>query len=335
MTDLQGAVVVITGASSGLGRATAIEFARQGSTVILAARRGDALDEVAARCAEAGGRGHVVVADVTREADMTRVAEEALAQGGRIDVWINNAGVTLFGRIEDGPFEEHRRVIETNVLGYMLGARAVVPIFRRQHRGVLINVGSILGKVGQPYVPSYVVSKFAIRGLTEALRSDLSEERDVHVCTLLPFSIDTPHFESGANHIGHPARAIAPMQPPEKIARALVALARNPVREKHVPGYLRLGLFLHAAAPRIVERMIYRTLTAWHFGPGSEPTGAGNLYLPPATRGESRGHRPPRIGGLRFVAWLLRELVNLQLDSARRVARRALGQGRREVHAAP
>src|SRR5690606_37667297 len=119
-----------------------------------------------------------------READVQALAALALEQTGVIDVWVNNAGVTLFGSIEGGPLDEHREVLETNVFGAIHGARAVLPIFRRQRRGVLINVGSILSKIGQPFVPSYVVSKFALRGLTEALRAELADEYDIHVCSL-------------------------------------------------------------------------------------------------------------------------------------------------------
>src|SRR5690606_17479042 len=138
------------------------------------------------------------------------LVERTLAAFERIDVWVNNAGVTLFAPLEGAPFEQHRRVIETNLFGPMYAARAVVPIFRRQGRGVMINVGSILGKVGQPFVPSYVISKFALRGLTEALRAELADAPDIHVCSLLPYAMDTPHFESGANRVG---RAAHPMPP--------------------------------------------------------------------------------------------------------------------------
>ena len=144
-TQLRGSVLVLTGASSGLGRAAAIEFARKGAKVVLAARGLAALEEVATRCRPAGGEALATDTDGTDEEAEPRLAARALELTGRIDVWVNNAGVTAFAPLLEGPFEDHRRVIETNVYGPIFGARAVLPIFRRQRAGVLINVSSVLG----------------------------------------------------------------------------------------------------------------------------------------------------------------------------------------------
>src|SRR5690606_18472927 len=130
-----------------------------------AARRTAALQETARQCRRAGGAATCVATDVTRAADVVRLVAAALAPTGRIDVWVNNAAVTAFAPFQAAPFSDHERVIETNLIGAMRCAHAVLPILRRQGRGTLINVGSILSKVGQPYVPSYVVSKFGLRGL--------------------------------------------------------------------------------------------------------------------------------------------------------------------------
>ncbi|HEX2220481.1 MAG TPA: SDR family oxidoreductase [Gemmatimonadales bacterium] len=291
---LSGKVVVITGASSGLGRAAALEFARKGAKVVLAARGLAALQEVAARCREAGSGGLAVETDVTDEEAVRRLAAEALELTGRIDVWVNNAGVTVFAPLFEGPIEQHRRVFETNVYGPIYGARAVLPIFRRQHAGVLINVSSVLGKVGQPYVPSYVVSKFALQGLSETLRSAMAEERDIHICTLLPYAIDTPHFEHGANRVGLDARALPPMQTPEEVARALVSLAERPRRELYVPRAAALGVALHALFPGLGDRLILQLTREWHFGHRPQPDTPGNLFSPPVGTGQVRGHRPQR-----------------------------------------
>jgi NAD(P)-dependent dehydrogenase (short-subunit alcohol dehydrogenase family) len=306
---LDGKVVVLTGASSGLGRAAAVEFARQGAKLVLAARGLPALEEVAARCRAAGSQAIAVQTDVTREEEVRGLAARALELTGRIDVWINNAGVTAFAPLLEGPFEDHRRVIETNVYGPIFGARAVLPIFRRQRVGVLINVSSVLGKVGQPYVPSYVITKFALQGLSETLRKALAEEPDIHVCTLVPYAIDTPHFEHGANHVGLDARAMPPMQPPEKVARALVSLAARPRRELYVPRAARLGVVAHALVPDLGDRLVLLLTREWHFGHRPQPDTAGNLYSPPRHAGGVRGHRPQRTTLPRFVLWGVAQLV--------------------------
>lgn len=323
MEDLRGKVVIVTGASSGLGREVAVQLAAEGCSVALAARSAEGLEETARDCRDVGGNALAVVTDVSREEDVTALVDTVLREWGAVDVLVNNAAVTIFAQgIEDGSFEDHRRVIETNVLGMMLCARAVVPIFRRQKRGVLVNVSSILGKIGQPFVPSYVVSKFAVRGLSEALRTELADEPDIHVCSLFPFAIDTPHFEAAAYEKGRPAVALPPMQSPEKVARALVDLIKHPRRERHVPRVALLGLALHAMAPSTVEQLLLHSLRAWHFDERQQPKSEGNLYAPSPREGPVHGHRPPRVGTVAFAAWVLRELVRIEAERTRRRVRR-------------
>lgn len=314
-------VVVITGASSGIGRATAVEFAKEGALVVLAARRKEALEQVARECRSAGGSAIFVVTDVTREDEIQRLLDTALEAGGRIDVWINNAGVTYFSLLEKGTFEEHRRVIETNLYGAILSARAVVPVFRRQHRGVLINVGSVLSKIGQPVVPSYVISKFALRGVSEALRVELADERDIHVCTVFPYAVNTQHFETAANHLGHQINAMPPVQTPTAVARAIVSLSKHPRRERHVPRYITLGLILHQLFPRTVEQLLLRSVQRFHLAEQHEPPKLGNLYAPTDHEPRVEGSRPPTTSNTRFTLWALRELGRIKRDSVRRALR--------------
>ncbi len=155
---IRDAVVVITGASSGIGRATAIGFARQGAAVVLAARREWALREIAESCERLGVPTLVVPTDTTDEDAVRALVQAALERFGRIDVWVNNAGVGLYARFEDTPAADFRKVIETNFFGYVHGARAVLPHFYRQGHGVLINNASIMARVPGPYVSAYAAS---------------------------------------------------------------------------------------------------------------------------------------------------------------------------------
>jgi NAD(P)-dependent dehydrogenase (short-subunit alcohol dehydrogenase family) len=311
-----GRVAVITGASSGLGRASAVEFARRGWRVALAARRPASLSETESLCRAQGADAFALTTDVTQPEQVERLVARVVDCWGAIDAWVNNAGVTLFARLEEAPFEEHRRVIETNLFGAMHCARAVVPVFRRQRRGVMINVGSITSRVGHPFVPSYAISKFAVRGLTEALRMELADEPDIHVCTLMPYAIDTQHFEAGANRIGREAYAVPPVQAPDDVARALVSLAERPRRERYVPRAIAVGLVLHALFPRTAERAVLHALRAWHLSPVPQRKTAGNLFAPGTDDGLMRGSRPPRIGAWALLAWLA-------ADSAQTLLRRS------------
>jgi len=196
----QTPVVVITGASSGIGRITALAFARQGACLALAARDQAVLAAVAEECRSLGGRIVIQPLDVRDFAAVDELRRTAVAAFGCIDVWVNCAAVLLFGRFEDLPPEAFRQVIETNVIGYANGARAAILQFRTQgDRGTLINVGSVLGMVGEPYVSAYVTSKFALRGLTACLRQEMRAFPNIHVCAVLPSALDTPIYQRAGN----------------------------------------------------------------------------------------------------------------------------------------
>jgi NAD(P)-dependent dehydrogenase (short-subunit alcohol dehydrogenase family) len=180
----------------------------------------------------------VVLTDITRPADIERLVDETLARWGQIDVWVNNAGTTLFARLDEGEFEAHRQVLETNLIGAMYAARLVIPVFRRQGRGTLINVGSLLSQIGQAFVPSYVISKFGLQGLTETLRTEFADDEEIHVCTVLPYATDTPHFQDAGNQIGRRAHAMPFVQDPERVAAAIVDVVARPRRQRYVPRYV-------------------------------------------------------------------------------------------------
>jgi NAD(P)-dependent dehydrogenase (short-subunit alcohol dehydrogenase family) len=308
-------IAVITGASSGLGRALAVELSRRGWAVVVAARRATALAETVGRCREAGGPAALAVrTDVTVEAEVDALAGAALDAFGAIDAWINNAGVTYYAHLDDGALEDHRRVIETNLMGAIHGARAVLPIFKQQDRGVLVNVGSVLSAVGQPLVPSYVISKFGLRGLSEALRVELADRPDIHVCTAMPYALDTPHFQVAKNHLGRKPYALPPMQSPEKAAKAIADLVEHPRRQRFIPRIAQLGLALHAVIPRIVEHVLLDAIERWHIAGRSPVDNPGNLYEPHGTHA-THGDRPPLVGFGRFFLWAAPRFVRYALRS--------------------
>ena len=289
---LDNAVVVITGASSGIGRATAHAFARKGATVVLAARRANELERAAEECRELGAQALAIPADVTDPDALERVARMATETFGRLDVWVNNAAVTMFARLEQAPMEEFRRVIETNLFGYVYGTRVALPRFREQGSGVLINNASLVARVSQPYTNAYVISKQGVRALGMSLRQELALEGagGIHVCTVLPASIDTPLFQHAANYTGRAAKAMPPVYPAERVARAIVRLAMFPRREVYVGNSARVFGLQQKLAPGLTERVMATMTDKTHlYRERPAPPTSGNLFEPPSANGSIDG----------------------------------------------
>lgn len=281
---VEDCVVVLTGASSGLARAAAVAFARRGADVVLAARDGATLEEVARECERAGGRALVVPTDVTDESAVEALGARAAEAFGRIDVWINGAAVITFGQFEDVPTAAYRQVVDTNLFGQINGARTVLPYFRDQRRGVLINLGSVWGCVTSPYVSAYVVSKFAIRAFSESLQQALRldpDAADIHVCTIVPQSVDTPIFAHAGNWTGTPVQPVPPVLRPDRVVRAILASVERPKPQRTVGVFGRVLELVHIVVPRLYSRI---APTAMNLGalPNEQrvrPT-PGNLYQP-------------------------------------------------------
>jgi NAD(P)-dependent dehydrogenase (short-subunit alcohol dehydrogenase family) len=275
-------VIVITGASSGIGRATALEFAKEGATLLLAARREEALRDLAEECAGLGGQAVAVPTDVTDEEAVQALARQAIERYGRLDVWVNNAAVGLYARFGEEPPEVYRQVIETNLFGYVYGARAALPYFREQGSGILINVDSVVGVAPQPYASAYVLSKHAVRGLADSLRMELhlDDASDIHICTVMPAAIDTPFFQHAANYTGRMLKALNPVNPPERVASAIAGLVKKPQREIIVG---RGGTMLVNQAkfmPGFYERTVAHQIDQDHFHDKPASPTAGNLFEP-------------------------------------------------------
>jgi len=253
---LRCAVVVITGASSGIGRATARAFARRGARLVLTARAGDGLRETAGECAMLGAHSLVVPADVTDAEQMSALARKAVEAFGRIDVWINNAGSGLFGTVLQADARMQRRVVEVDLLGAMNGAKAVLPQFVRQGGGILISNISVGGFVPVPFAAAYTAAKFGLRGYMAALRQEMVAHPAIHVCAVFPAVIDTPGFQHGANVSGVELRPAGPIFSPEKVAEAMVSVALRPRPEVPVGWPSHVAKFGYGVAPRITEWIV-------------------------------------------------------------------------------
>lgn len=286
-----GQRIVITGASSGIGAATAIAFAGRGARLMLAARGEDGLSDIAARCRAAGGVAETRVVDVTDAAAVAAFARDARDTLGGIDLWFSNVGIGVLGKYQDVPIADHARVIEANLVGHMNDAHAVLPIFLAQERGIWVNMISVGGFVATPYAAAYAASKFGLRGFSQALRGELSKHPRIHVCDVYPTFVDTPGIDHAGNYTG--ARLSLPpgALSPETVARAVVRLARHP-RNTTVVGApaiaLKLGEF---AVPNLGAAVMNGFLDVWsrRAPPGAD--GSGSLHAPPAASGGVDGGR--------------------------------------------
>nr|WP_314561921.1 SDR family oxidoreductase [uncultured Pseudomonas sp.] len=278
--QLHGKTVVITGASSGIGRAAAHAFAKQGARLVLAARDATALAEVVEECALRGAEAIAVQTDVTQSDQMRSLAAEAAAFGhGRIDIWINNAGVGAVGRFEDTPLEAHEQVLQTDLLGYLRGAYVAWPYFKAQKAGILINTLSLGSWVAQPYAVAYSASKYGLRGLSEALRAELTGLPYIHVCDIYPAVMDTPGFRDGGNFTGHALKPPSPVYDPHLVADAMVACSLQPRNSITVGAAATAARVAHFLVPGFAQMSGWLTRFALGRSPQAD-TSSGNLFTP-------------------------------------------------------
>jgi short-subunit dehydrogenase len=307
---IRGSVVVVTGATSGVARATALSLAARGASLALVARSQAELELVAAECRNLGGRAIAVPADIGSAADIDVVVTTTERELGPIDTWINAAATLLIGDLEDQPVDDIEQLVATNVLGSALASRAAMRRFASEGRGVLINVSSLLGVVPNPIVPTYVMSKFAIRGLTLSLdQATLRRRSPVRACLVLPGPIDTPMFQRAANHSGRAVRAIPPAFSPERVAAAVIRSVERPRRQRTTGLTGALIVIGMHVVPRVTETIVAQTAARLIFQSGGTPVTAGNLRHPigpGATAGGWRRGTPRVRVGDAVGRWLAR-----------------------------
>ena len=318
--DLPRRVVVVTGASAGVGRATAVAFARQGALLGLVARGADGLEGARRDVEAAGGRALVLPTDVADPEQVERAAgavEEAL---GAIDVWVNNAMATIFAPLTEITPAEYRRATEVTYLGYVWGTMAALRRMLPRDRGVIVQVGSSLAYRGIPLQAPYCAAKHAIQGFTESLRCELLHHAtNVHVTMVQLPALNTPQFDWGRSRMPRQPRPVPPIYQPEVAADAIVWAARHRRRELYVGGSTLIAIIGDKLAPGLGDRYLART--GYDSQQTKEPVGADradNLFDPAAGDHGARGRfdRASRRRSLQLSASKHRRLLGTAVAAA-------------------
>lgn len=275
MKKLADQVIVITGASSGIGLVTARKAARQGAAVVLAARNETALQRIHQELVDGGARAAHVVADVGNPEDVARIAEEATRHFGGFDTWVNNAGISIFGRLEHVSLEDHKRLFETNFWGVVNGSLEAVKHFKshkREHTGTIINLGSEVSDVPVPLQGMYCASKHAVKGFTNSLRLELEDEHaNISVTLIKPAAVDSLFVDHAKNYLGVQPDLPPPIYAPDTVAEAILHSAQNPRRDVYVGAAAKLlaagTYYMPRPMDKIMERIMFRLQTTDKFRP--------------------------------------------------------------------
>jgi short-subunit dehydrogenase len=279
LKPLADQVIVITGASSGIGLATARKAAEAGAAVVLASRNDDVLRAICAEINEAGGRAHPVAGDVGSPEDVEKIARAAIARFERFDTWINDAGVGLYGELMQTTAADHERLFRTNYFGVVNGSLEAVKHFRKRGGpGAIINLGSVQSDVASPMMGAYSASKHAVKGFTDALRIELAREKaPVSVTLIKPSSISTPFADHARNLMDKAATVPPPHYAPEVVADAILYAAQHPTRDLDVGAGARPLAIASSAAPGFSDKLLGAVMPRLTRRRGAKPL-ADNLY---------------------------------------------------------
>jgi len=285
LKPLDQQVIVITGASSGIGLCTALSAAKRGAKLVLAARSEQTLSDVVAKIGAGGGQAIAVSCDVSDRKQISHVADEAIRQFGRIDTWINNAGVSIYGRLEQVSEEDHRKLFDTNFWGVVNGSLVALPHLRAQG-GALINVGSEVSEAIVPLQGMYSASKHAVKGFTDALRVEIEEvdKAPISITLIQPTAVNTPFPQNARNYMDKEPKLPTPQIDPQKVADAILDAATSATRAVKVGMMAKVNTAVAKFAPGIGDKMAAKYVNKQQYDePPRDPD--GTLYVP----GES-GH---------------------------------------------
>ncbi|PSB09038.1 short-chain dehydrogenase [filamentous cyanobacterium CCP1] len=251
-------VVVVFGASSGIGRITALEFAKRGAKLIVSARNLDGLTTLLAEIQDLGGEAIAVPADASIFEQVKAVADKAVEEFGRLDTWIHAAAVNLYATFEQTQPDEFKRVMDINAMGQVYGAMAALP-YLKQQGGALIHISSVEARRALPYHSAYAAAKHAIDGFLEVLRVELKHEKTpVSVTNIMPASINTPLFNKARSKIGVKPQGLPPIYKPEAVAEAILYAAEHPTRELVVGGAGQAIQWMERLSPSLTDALMNR-----------------------------------------------------------------------------
>jgi short-subunit dehydrogenase len=289
LKPLSEQVIVITGATSGIGLTTARRAAQRGAKLVLAARDEEALRELVVELQSKGADAIHVAADVSDEKQVRRIALAALQRHGGFDTWVNNAGVSIYGKLEDVHLEDQRRLFETNFWGVVNGSMVAVEHLKSRG-GALINLGSEVSDTPLPLQGIYAASKHAVKGFTDSLRIELEHDRaPVSVTLVKPAAIDTMFTEHARNYMDREPSLPAPLYSPDVVADAILHAAENPIRDVYVGGAAKLNAAAAHFVPRLADWLMGALLFRQQKGPARPRNRADALYGPAGDMKQSIG----------------------------------------------